>query len=91
MKAEEYNLDFTVTLTAEDSKFTDEAVAAGVPLIVVCMFRDALRKLVAAEREACAQIAHNTYEGFGVDAQGVDFVKQQIIRQIKARGQSEIS
>ena len=56
MKAEEYNLDFTVTLTAEDSKFTDEAVAAGVPLIVVCMFRDALRKLVAYEREACAGI-----------------------------------
>ena len=56
MKAEEYNLDFTVTLTAEDSKFTDEAVAAGVPLIVVCMFRDALCKLVAAEREACASI-----------------------------------
>ena len=44
--------------------------------------------LVAAmEREACAQIAHNTYEGFGVDAQGVDYVKQQIIRQIKERGQ----
>ena len=59
MKVEEYNLDFTVTLTAEDSKFTDEAVAAGVPLIVVCMFRDALRKLVAAEREACAVIAFN--------------------------------
>ena len=39
------------------------------------------------EREACAQIAHNTYEGFGVDAKGVDFVKQQIIRQIKERGQ----
>ena len=56
MKAEEYNLDFTVTLTAEDAKFTDEAVAAGVPLIVVCMFRDALRKLVAAEREACARV-----------------------------------
>jgi hypothetical protein len=43
------------------------------------------------EREACAQIAHNTYEGFGVDAKGVDFVKQQIIRQIKERGQSEVS
>ena len=39
------------------------------------------------EREACAQIAHNTYEGFGVDSKGVDFVKQQIIRQIKERGQ----
>ena len=41
----------------------------------------------ATEREACAQIAHDTYEGFGVDAKGVDFVKQQIIRQIKERGQ----
>jgi hypothetical protein len=46
---------------------------------------------IQEERKACAQIAHNTYEGFGVDAQGVDFVKQQIIRQIKARGQSEVS
>ena len=43
--------------------------------------------VAAAEREACAVIAHNTYEGFGVDAQGVDFVKQQVIRQIKERGQ----
>ena len=59
MNAQEHGLDFTVTLTAEDAKFTDEAVAAGVPLIVVTMFRDALRKLVAAEREACAQIAFN--------------------------------
>jgi hypothetical protein len=59
VSAQEYGLDFTVTLTAEDAKFTDEAVAAGVPLIVVTMFRDALRKLVAAEREACAQIAFN--------------------------------
>ncbi len=56
MKAEEYGLDFTVTLTAEDAKFTDEAVAAGVPLIVVTMCRDALRKLVASEREACAKV-----------------------------------
>ena len=56
MKAEEYNLDFTVTLTAEDAKFTDEAVAAGVPLIVVSMFRDALRKLVTSEREACIKL-----------------------------------
>ena len=56
MKAEKYNLDFTVTLTAEDAKFTDEAVAAGVPLIVVTMCRDALRKLVASEREACAKV-----------------------------------
>jgi hypothetical protein len=44
-------------------------------------------KLVAAaEREECAQIAHNTYEGFGVDAQGVDFVKQRIAIAIRERG-----
>jgi hypothetical protein len=66
MKAEEYNLHFTVTLTAEDAKFTDEAVAAGVPLIVVCMFRDALRNASQqTEREACAQVCealdHGTY------------------------------
>jgi hypothetical protein len=46
---------------------------------------------IQEEREACARIAHNTYEGFGVDAKGVDFVKQQIIRQIRERGQSEVS
>jgi hypothetical protein len=42
--------------------------------------------VAAAEREACAQIAHNTYEGFGVDAQGVDFVKQRIAFAIRERG-----
>ena len=42
--------------------------------------------VAAAEREACAQIAHNTYEGFGVDAQGVDFVKQRISIAIRERG-----
>ena len=77
MKAEEYNLDFTVTLTAEDSKFTDEAVAAGVPLIVVCMFRDALRKLVAAEREACAKIVEQPWQGHF----------REVAAQIRARGQ----
>jgi len=45
----------------------------------------AVREAVAAEREACAQIAHNTYEGFGVDAQGVDFVKQRIALAIRER------
>lgn len=52
---------------------------------------DELEKFInivaAAERQACAQIAHDTYEGFGVDAKGVDFVKQRIIDQIRARGQ----
>jgi hypothetical protein len=55
ISAQEHGLDFIVTLTSEDAKFTDKAVAAGIPLIVVAMCRDALRKLVEDEREACAQ------------------------------------
>ncbi len=80
MKAEEYGLDFTVTLTAEDAKFTDEAVAAGVPLIVVSMFRDALRKLVASEREACAKVAES-YEP------KCDTCPSGVANAIRARGQ----
>ena len=56
MKAETYNLDFTVTLTPEDAKFTDTVVAAGIPLIVASMYGKALRKLVEDEREACAKL-----------------------------------
>jgi hypothetical protein len=42
--------------------------------------------VAAAEREACAQIAHDTYEGFGPHAKGVDFVKQHIAIRIRERG-----
>ena len=41
---------------------------------------------IAEEREACAQIAHDTYEGFGPHAKGVDFVKQHIAIRIRERG-----
>lgn len=41
---------------------------------------------IAEEREACAQIAHDTYEGFGPNAKGVDFVKQHIAIRIRERG-----
>jgi hypothetical protein len=55
--------------------------------IVITGYLERFANLVAAaEREACAQIAHNTYEGFGVDAQGVDFVKQRIAFAIRERG-----
>lgn len=46
----------------------------------------AVRKAVEDEREACAQIAHDTYEGFGPHAKGVDYVKHHIMKQIRARG-----
>jgi hypothetical protein len=48
---------------------------------------EAFAKLVAAaEREECAQIAHDTYEGFGPHAKGVDYVKQSIMIRIRERG-----
>lgn len=91
MKAEEYNLDFTVTLTAEDFKFTEEAVAAGVPLIVVSMFRDALRKLVAAEREAVLQAIEAVYtleeDRSPMFSDGYKYALDQIETLIRARGQ----
>ena len=63
----------------EEGRMTEEQIMK---------FMEDFANLIAkTEREACAQIAHDTYEGFGVDANGVDFVKQQIIRQIKERGQ----
>ncbi len=63
------------------------AYEAGCKSIIVPEEWFKFAKLVAAaEREACAQIAHNTYEGFGVDAQGVDFVKQRIALAIRERG-----
>ena len=46
----------------------------------------AIRKAVLEEREACAQIAHDTYEGFGPYAKGVDYVKQSIMIRIRERG-----
>jgi hypothetical protein len=46
----------------------------------------AIRNAVAEEREACAQIAHDTYEGFGPYAKGVDYVKQSIMIRIRERG-----
>jgi len=69
------------------SDITRLAYDAGCPSIIVPAEWFKFAKLVAAaEREACAQIAHNTYEGFGVDAQGVDFVKQRIAIAIRERG-----
>ena len=57
------------------------------------LYMDALAEfaeLVAeVEREECIQIAHDTYEGFGASAQGVNFVKQRIMEEIRARGKND--
>ena len=81
MKAEAYNLDFTVTLTPEDAKFTDTVVAAGIPLIVASMYGKALRKLVEDEREECAKVCEKIAEESSSGWAG------QCAEEIRARGQ----
>jgi len=94
MKAEEYNLDFTVTLTPEDSKFTDTVVAAGIPLIVASMYGKALRKLVEDEREACAKVCDaecnpTPNEGHITTYQSGGYIMAEYLASsIRARGQS---
>lgn len=53
MNPEDYEVE--VTLTAKDLEFYDTAEKAGVPRIVVSMYREALQRLVAAERERIAK------------------------------------
>ena len=57
------------------------------------LFPDVLKRfaifIAEAEREECIQIVHDTYEGFGASAQGVNFVKQRIMEEIRARGQHD--
>ena len=53
--------DVTVTLTLDDIKLYDRARAIGLPSIVISMYGDRIKKLLAeereSEREACAQVA----------------------------------
>jgi len=57
------DLKVTVTLTAEDLAFYDQAKTAGIPSLLVSMYSGALKRLVAsaveAERDACVQLVEN--------------------------------
>ena len=53
MNLEDYNVE--ITTTPEDVKFTERCEAAGLPLIVISMYKPALKRLVADEREKVAQ------------------------------------
>jgi hypothetical protein len=61
--------EITVTLTLDDIKLYDRAREVGLPSIVVSMYGDRIKKLLAeersTEREACAKICEkhaDTYE-----------------------------
>ena len=49
--------DVTVTLTPEDIELYDRARAINLPTIVVSMYGDRIKMLLAQEREACAKLA----------------------------------
>ena len=48
--------DVTVTLTLEDIELYDRARAINLPTIVVSMYGDRIKMLLAEEREACAKM-----------------------------------
>ena len=48
--------DVTVTLTPEDIELYDRARAINLPTIVVSMYGDRIKMLLAQEREACARV-----------------------------------
>ena len=48
--------DVIVTLTTEDIELYDRARAINLPTIVVSMYGDRIKMLLAQEREACAKV-----------------------------------
>lgn len=87
MNPEDYEVE--VTLTAKDLEFYDMAEKAGVPRIVVSMYREALQRLVAAEREACAKVAEERLlnKANCTAEQMYEMQKKNIAEAIRARGQ----
>jgi hypothetical protein len=78
--------DVTVTLTLDDIKLYDLARAIGLPSIVISMYGDRIKKLLAeerqSEREACAKVCEEY-------ANGLERNYSEIIAAaIRARGQA---
>ena len=67
--------DVTVTLTLEDIELYDRARAINLPTIVVSMYGDRIKMLLAEEREACAKVCEDSVEEAG----------DELARQIRAR------
>ena len=67
--------DVTVTLTLEDIELYDRARAINLPTIVVSMYGDRIKMLLAEEREACAMVCEDSVEEVG----------DELARQIRAR------
>ena len=63
--------EVTVEVTPEDMEFRARAKAAGVPDVLISVYGTALRRLVADEREACAQVCEQLGEDSGYNTGGI--------------------
>ena len=74
--------EITVTLTLDDIKLYDRAREIGLPSIVVSMYGDRIKKLLAeersTEREACAKVCEDS----------VEYAGDTLAKSIRARGQA---
>jgi hypothetical protein len=70
--------DVTVTLTLDDIKLYDRARAINLPTIVVSMYGDRIKMLIAEEREACAKVCEDS----------VEYAGDTLAEAIRARGHS---
>jgi hypothetical protein len=74
--------DVIVTLTTEDIELYDRARAINLPTIVVSMYGDRIKMLLAQEREACAKVCED------LDAWNMDDPASTAAEAIRARGQA---
>ena len=73
------NREDIVTLTPEDIELYDRARAINLPTIVVSMYGDRIKMLIAEEREACAKVCEGRLQ------EGLNF--EGCAKAIRARGQ----
>jgi hypothetical protein len=72
------NKEDIVTLTPEDIALYDRARAINLPTIVVSMYGDRIKMLLAEEREACAKVCEDS----------VEYAGDTLAEAIRARGQA---
>jgi len=77
--------DVTVTLTPEDIALYDRARAINLPTIVVSMYGDRIKMLLAEEREACAKVCEARYMG---DNNREDMEAKRCAEAIRARSET---
>ena len=56
-------MEADATFTDKDVELYERATAAGIPTVIVSMYKTALQKLIADEREECAKVCDEYNDG----------------------------